>query len=194
MRGRRVLGGLVFGGALYAGVVTGRMTIDLGIGRRRQPLGPFDVDIAARCEVVFDVIAAPYLGRTPKAMQDKLIVLDRGSDLVLAEHRTPVWPGIAAVTLETVRFVRPERIEFRLVRGPVPAVTEAFEFTESDRGTRLHYTGALETDLWGLGQRWGRIVARKWVAAVETSLRGITTEAERKADLERRRSRAAEEA
>jgi hypothetical protein len=166
------------------------VTIDLGIGRRRQPLGPLDVDIAARREVVFDVIAAPYLGRTPKAMQDKLIVLDRGADLVLAEHRTPVRPGIDAVTLETVRFVRPERVEFRLVRGPVPAATEAFELTESVRGTRLLYTGALETDLWGLGQGWGRIVARKWVSAVETSLQGITTEAERLADVQRRRSSA----
>ena len=31
----------------YVGLVTGRVTLDLGIGRRTRPLGPFDLDIAA---------------------------------------------------------------------------------------------------------------------------------------------------
>jgi hypothetical protein len=185
MWARRVFWSAVLGAGLYVGVVSARITLDLGVGRRRQALGPLEVDIAAGREIVFDVIAAPYLGRTPKAMADKLRVIERGSDLVLAEHRTPVRPGIPAVTLETVRFVRPERIEFRLVRGPVPAVTETFDLTDDAGGTRLRYTGALETDLWGLGERWGRIVARRWVAAVETSLRGISAEAERLAAVRR---------
>jgi hypothetical protein len=30
-----------------------------------RPLGPFSIDIAAPAGTVFDVIAAPYLGRTP---------------------------------------------------------------------------------------------------------------------------------
>lgn len=57
----------------------------------------------------------PYLGRTPAAMGDKLRVLKRGSDVVLAEHYTPVRRGVVATTLETVRCSRPERVSFRLV-------------------------------------------------------------------------------
>jgi hypothetical protein len=59
------------------------------------------------------------------------------------------------VTVETVRFTRPERVDFRLVRGPVPHVVESFMLSEHDAGTRLVYEGELGTDLWALGQRWG---------------------------------------
>jgi hypothetical protein len=52
----------------YYLVVTGKLTLDTGWGRRVRPLGPFGVDIAAPAETVFDVIAAPYLGRTPRAI------------------------------------------------------------------------------------------------------------------------------
>jgi hypothetical protein len=38
--------------------------------------------------------------------------------MVLAAHFTPVKCGVTT-TLETVRFERPNRIDFRLVRGPV---------------------------------------------------------------------------
>ncbi|MBA3720530.1 MAG: SRPBCC family protein, partial [Nocardioidaceae bacterium] len=31
----------------YVGLVTGRLTVDLGVGRRVRPLGPLVVDIAA---------------------------------------------------------------------------------------------------------------------------------------------------
>jgi hypothetical protein len=48
-------------------------------------------------------------------MGDKLRVLKRGSDVVLAEHYTPVRRGVVATTLETVRCSRPERVSFRLV-------------------------------------------------------------------------------
>src|SRR6516225_5275448 len=47
----------------YALVVRGALTLDLGIGRRTRPLGPITLTIAAPPETVFDVIAAPYLGR-----------------------------------------------------------------------------------------------------------------------------------
>jgi hypothetical protein len=54
-------------------------------------------------------------------MAGKLRVLDRGTDMVLAEHYTPVHHGrLTAATLETVTFDRPHRIGFRLVCGPVP--------------------------------------------------------------------------
>jgi hypothetical protein len=114
-------------------------------------------------------------------MADKLDVLERGGDLVLAEHRTPVRWGLWALTLETVRFSRPDRIDFRLARGPVPSVVERFELTDEDGRTMLRYTGELETDLWGLGATWGALVARHWTAAVEKSLAGVKVEAERRA-------------
>jgi len=111
----------------YVGLVTGACPLDLGIGRRVRPLGPQLVDMAAPREVVFDVIAEPYLGRGPQALADKLRVLERGHDMVLAAHFTPLGGGLGLVaqTVETVRFTRPERVDFRLVRGPVPHVVEA---------------------------------------------------------------------
>jgi hypothetical protein len=162
-------------------VASGRISIDLRIGRRKRSLSPLSMGFDAPTDVVFDVIAAPYLKATPRAMADKLHVLERGGDLVLAEHRTPVRWGLWALTLETVRFWRPDRIEFRLARGPVPSVVERFELTDEDGRTVLRYTGELETDLWGLGAMWGALVARHWTAAVEKSLAGVKVEAERRA-------------
>jgi hypothetical protein len=50
----------------------------------------------------------------------------RGSDMVLAAHRTALRGRLVATTVETVRFTRPERIDFRLTRGPVPYVLSRF--------------------------------------------------------------------
>lgn len=173
------------GGSLagaYLGLVTGALPVDLGVGRRVRPLGPQTVDIAAPPEVVFDVVAQPYLGRAPRAMREKLNVLERGSDLVLAEHFTPVAGGrLTAVTVETVRFTRPERIDFRLIRGPVPQVTESFVLSAHEWGTRLVYEGELGTDLWWAGAWWGRMVAARWEATVAGSLAAVQEEAERRA-------------
>ena len=106
----------------YVGLVTGACPVDLGIGRRVRPLGPQLVEVAAPREVVFDVIAEPYLGRAPRALADKLRVLDRGTDMVLAAHFTPLGGrlGLVAQTVETVRFSRPQRVDFRLVAGRSP--------------------------------------------------------------------------
>src|SRR5690242_1360340 len=116
IRGGRALaaaGGLV--GLGYYLVVTGKLTVDTGWGRRVRPLGPFSVEVAAPAATVFDVIAAPYLGRTPRAMSGKLRVLQRGTDMALAEHYTPLKHGqLTAVTLETITFDRPHKITFRL--------------------------------------------------------------------------------
>jgi len=62
--------------------------------------------IAAPREIVFDVIASPYLGRTPRALQSALEVWERGADMVLAAHFTPVKCGVTP-TVETVRFTSP---------------------------------------------------------------------------------------
>ena len=151
-----------------------------GVGRSLRPLGPLTVRVGAPREVVFDVIAAPYLGRTPRALARKLKVLERGDDSVVAEHYTHSgW--IVATTVESVHFSRPERVEFRLVRGPVPHVLEHFELHEVEGGTELHYAGELGTDLWALGRLWGRSVGDKWEATVQDSLNSIRAEAERRA-------------
>ncbi len=166
----------------YYLVVTGKLTIDTGWGRRVRPLGPFGVEIAAEAGVVFDVIAAPYLGRAPRAMAAKLRVLQRGKDMVLAEHYTPVHGGrLTATTLETVTFDRPHRVAFRLVRGPVPHVAEEFDLTEHDGVTTLTYSGELGTDFGIAGQWWADRVASAWEAAVRASFASIRTEAERRA-------------
>jgi hypothetical protein len=163
----------------YIGVVTGRLTVDLGLGRRTRPLGPLQVDIAAPRETVFAAAAAPYADRQPRAMREKVEILERAGQMVLAAHRTVVGSGLTAVTVETVTLDPPSRMGFRLLRGPVPHVIEAFAFDETIDGTRLSYTGELGTDLWRLGQAWGDLVARSWVHAVRDSMAAIKTESER---------------
>jgi hypothetical protein len=164
----------------YRVLASGELTLDLARGRRLRPLGPVVWSIQAPQEIVFDVIAAPYLGRTPRALADKLQVWERGSDMVLAAHYTPVKCG-TTTTLETVRFRRPDRIDFRLVRGPVPHLLETFQLSSTDTGSELRWQGELGTDLWALGQWWGGRVAAAWTHAVQTSLREISAEAERRA-------------
>jgi hypothetical protein len=175
-----VLGGLavVLG---YVGLVTGAITVDLGWGRRVQPLGPLTVSIAAPRADVFDLLAQPYLGRATRALREKVEVLERGADMVLASHKTPVGRRLTAVTVETVRFSRPDRIDFRLLRGPVPHVVESFVLSdESDSTTQLAYSGELGTDGWRLGAGWGNLVARQWNAAVRSTFAAVKTEAERR--------------
>lgn len=174
------VGALGLAGALaYRGLVSGALAPDTGHGRRLRPLGPLEIEVRAPRQVVFDVIAAPYLDRTPKALGDKLEVLERGSDLVLAAHHTPLPSGRTATTVETVRFTRPSRVDFRLVRGPVPHVVEAFDLTEADGVTRLAYSGELGTDFWALGGWWGDRVAAVWESVVRQSFESVRTEAER---------------
>src|SRR5262245_66250962 len=107
-------------------MASGELTLDTGVGRTVRPLGPIIVVIGAPREMVFDVIAAPYLGRTPRAMAGEITVLERGADMVLAAHRTRVGERLVATTVETVRFTAPATVDFRLVRGPVPHVVAQF--------------------------------------------------------------------
>ncbi|PZS15942.1 MAG: SRPBCC family protein [Pseudonocardiales bacterium] len=165
----------------YLGLVTGAVPLDLGVGRRTRPLGTDAVTIAAPREVVFDVLSEPYLGRQTRAVAEKIRVLERGSDMVLAAHRTPIRGRLVATTVETVRFNRPEEVHFRLARGPVPFVVEQFVLTADGGATRLRYTGELGTDLWGLGQWWGDIVAGPWQRSVAATFAAVKAEAERRA-------------
>jgi len=186
---RRVAMGVTAVGAtaagVYLGLVTGAVAPDLGLGRRTRPLGPTVVTIAAPREVVFDVIAQPYVGRRTRAMESKITILAAGSDLVLAAHRTPIRGRLEAVTVETVHLQRPTRVDFRLVRGPVPHVVETFDLQPVGVGTQLTYTGELGTDLWAIGARWGDLVADRWEAAVAETLEAVRVEAERRASNRR---------
>lgn len=169
-------------GAGYLGLVTGAVPVDLGLGRRTRPLGPFGVDIRAPRDVVFDILSEPYLARQTRAAAEKIRILERGRDMVLAAHRTPVRGRLVATTVETVRFTRPDRVDFRLTRGPVPHVVETFVLTTTADGTRLDYTGELGTDLWAVGARWGDLVARPWEHAVRVAFAAVKAEAERRSD------------
>jgi Polyketide cyclase / dehydrase and lipid transport len=181
MRIRALAGAAGVGALAWALVVRGSLSVDLGVGRRYRPLGPIAVRIASPRDVVFEVITTPYLGRTSRALREKVEVLERSDDLVLAAHHTHAY-GLTATTVETVRFEPPERIHFRLVRGPVPHVMETFVLTEADGETELLYSGELGTDLWTLGRLWGAAVARRWEATVADSLERIRAEAERRAE------------
>jgi hypothetical protein len=130
--------------------------------------------------LVFDLLAAPYLRRTPRAMSEKLEVWERGTDMALAAHFTPVKCGIAT-TVETVRFRRPERIDFRVVRGPVPHVTESFLLAQVGDETELTWQGKLGTDFWAVGSWWGERVARAWEHAVRSSIEPVVAEGNRRA-------------
>jgi hypothetical protein len=176
---RGFLGLLAAAGGGYVLVVRGALTLDVGIGRRVRPLGPIERTIAAPPETVFDVIAAPYLGRTPRAMHDKVQVWQRGSDMALAAHFTGVGL-LTTTTVETVRFERPHRISFRLLRGPVPHVIETYELSAKAGGTEFVYSGELGTDGWRLGQWWGDRVAAPWERVVAASVDSIQAEGERR--------------
>jgi hypothetical protein len=182
MRLRTIAGWSGLGILAWALVVRGSLSLDLGVGRRYRPLGPLRFSIEAPRGVVFEVVSDPYLRHAPRALRSKLEVLERGDDLVLAAHYTKTY-GLTATTVETVRFEPPERVLFRLVRGPVPHVVEQFELRETPDGTELEYGGELGTDLWALGEAWGAAVARTWEATVRSSLAEIKSEAERRAKV-----------
>lgn len=170
-------------------LVAGGLVVDLDLGRSTRPLGPITVTIDAPREVVWEVIAAPYIGRQPAEMQGKIDIIERGADMVLAAHHTPVNDRSVATTLETVRFdAESHVVPFRLMRGPVPHVAETFTLEDLGESTRLVYDGELGTDLWALGRWWGDVVARRWEDAVRSSLAQIQQRAEGRAARRRARS------
>ena len=172
--------------AAYRQLTRGNLTLDTGIGRRTAPLGPLTVDIDAPRPLVFEVVAAPYLGRAGTAAAEHIEILERGTDLVVAAHHTPAAGGVST-TVEAVGFEPPHRVTFRLLRGPVPHVVESFDLEEVGAGTRLRYEGEIGTDFWWLGAAWGALVARVWVRTVQTSLDDIRNRSEQRAAAQRRR-------
>jgi hypothetical protein len=170
---------VVGGRRCYRLLASGALTLDVGIGRRTRALGPRTWTIAAPRQTVFDVLSAPYREKTTRALREKVEVWERGSDMVLAAHHTTV-AGRVTTTVETVRLYPPERIEFRLVRGPVPHVRESFVLRETDTGSELTWEGELGTDFGRLGGWWGARVAHSWERAVDSSIQAAASEAERR--------------
>jgi len=152
------------------------------------PLGPIEVQMAAPREVVFDVIQGGYSESAPADVKRHIKVIERAGDLVVAEHRTPLQL-MDAITVETVRFERPSRVVFALLRGPVPHVHETFELLERDGVTTLTYQGTLGADLWLFG-RWygGRVVKPAWERVVAASLKTVKAQAETRALAQSRRA------
>jgi hypothetical protein len=184
-----VLGGWLLGGValLSSWMVRGRLTLDAGLGRSVHHLGPVTVVIDAPRELVFEQLSAPYLGRAPRGAAARLEVLERGSDMVVARHRSKVgwW---TAETDEVVRFDAPERISFRHLRGPVPHAVESFELSDRDGRTELVYRGELGLDFWVLGRLVGRHwVVPTWLAIVERHLAEVKSAVEDRAAARRRR-------
>jgi hypothetical protein len=134
----------------------GRLHLDLGWGRSLHELGPITVKIAAPRELIFEILAAPYLGRTPGG--SGIEVLAKSDDLVVATHYTKVH-FYTARTVEVIDFDPPTRVGFRHLTGPVPHAVEKFALEETAEGTELRYSGELGIDFFVLG----RIAARHWV-------------------------------
>ena len=146
--------------ALLAGMflllAMGRLHLDLGWGRSLHELGPITIRIAAPRELVFEIISAPYLGRTPGGSGIKVVA--RGDTIAVAAHQTKVH-FYTARTVEVVEFEPPTRVGFRHLTGPVPHAVEQFALAELDGATELRYEGELGIDFFVLG----RIAARHWV-------------------------------
>jgi hypothetical protein len=177
------------GAAAFFLASRGLMALDLDVGRSVHPLGPITVRIRAPRDLVFEIVAAPYLGKMPASMVGKIEILDRHGDLVVELHRTPL-PLRDAITVESVAFERPERVTFRLLRGPVPYVREEFLLEERDGETEFTYTGELGADLWALGRLYGgRIVKPVWEKVVRESLAQVKAAAEERASARARRAR-----
>lgn len=103
----------------------------------RFPLPSLDLFIASRPELAFQLVSA--VGQGPDAAHAR--VLERpASDLAIVEFTTSVL-GRTVRTVEEVRFIKPDRITYRLLRGPLPQVEEEFVFEPEGSGVRLRYRG-----------------------------------------------------
>jgi hypothetical protein len=164
----------------------GRLHLDLDWGRSIHRLGPITTRIAAPRELVFEMIAAPYLGRTPGG--SGIDVLVRGDDVVVAAHDTRVH-FYTARTVEAIDFDSPRRVGFRHLTGPVPYAVEEFALEDVDGETELRYEGEIGIDFFALG----RIAARHWVRpqwerVVREHLEDLKRRAEQRASFEANRN------
>jgi hypothetical protein len=176
------LGVVLFGlgAALFLLLAMGRLHLDVGWGRSLHELGPIEVRIEASRDLVFELISAPYLGGPPG--DSGVHVLATSDDLVVAAHETKVH-FYTARTVEAVQFQRPERVDFKLLTGPVPHAVEYFALEETGGATDLRYGGEVGIDFFFLGRLAGRYWVRgQWERAVREHLEEIKERAEALAD------------
>lgn len=172
---------VAWGAALFLALAMGRMHLDLDVGRSFHQLGPITATIRAPRELVFEIIAAPYLGRSSTS---QIEVLVRSANLVVARHQTRVH-FYTAQTTETIDFTPPTRIGFRHLIGPVPYAVEQFELEETDAGTKLRYSGEIGIDFFILGRVAGRYWVRpQWEHVVAAHVEDVKARAEGRAALE----------
>ena len=93
-----------------------------------------------------------------------------------------------STTLESVRFIPPKRVEFRLLQGPVAHAIESFELEEHGGRTRLDYTGELGVDLPLIAGWYAERVVPIWNGAVMRSLERVKASAEERSQGRERRS------
>ena len=88
------------------------------------------------------MIAEPYLGRAHQCRPRSCGCWNAAATWGW-RPTSPRWGrlGLVAQTVETVRFTRPERVDFRLVRGLVPHVVEAFVLSGQAGGRGWPTTG-----------------------------------------------------
>lgn len=99
-------------------------------------------------EICFQVVASA--GRVIESRPD-------GERLVEFEATVD---GKRIVTKELVRANEPDRIDYRWVEGPLPAVEETIAILPAEGGATLRYEGRFAVDApWPL-----RLFARRWVA------------------------------
>jgi hypothetical protein len=157
----------------------GRLHLDLGWGRSVHELGPIVIRIAAPRELVFEIVSAPYVGRTPAGAG--IDVIARSDALVVAAHHTKVH-FYTARTVEVVEFQHSTRVGFRHVTGPVPYAVEEFTLADLDGGTELRYGGELGIDFSLLGRIAGRYWVRpQWERTVTEHLEDLKARAEARA-------------
>jgi hypothetical protein len=161
----------------------GRLHLDLNWGRSIHELGPITVRIEAPRDLVYEIISAPYLGRTPGG--SGIEVLARGDALVVAAHDTKIH-FYTARTVEAVDFEPPARVGFRHLTGPVPHAVEEFALADVNSATELRYSGEIGIDFFILG----RIAGRQWVRPQwERTVREHLEDLKRRAELRAERGR-----
>jgi hypothetical protein len=113
--------------AAYRLLTSGALTIDLGVGRRPPPLGPRCAGDrgAAKCGLRRGCRSLPRPDDAAlDCRQARCVGARQRHDGRGSLHAREV--RVHTTTLETIRFQRPDRIECRLVRGPVPSGARRF--------------------------------------------------------------------
>ncbi len=141
----------------------------------RYRLPGLAISIAAHQDLVFQLISA--VGQGSDAAHAR--VLERPSrDRAIVEFTTSVF-GRHVRTEEEVQFLPPDRITYRLLRGPLPQVEEEFRLDPAKNGVILRYSGSFVAH-----EPWPRTVFDRLVVpwiyrrAVWKSMQGIKQAAE----------------